>query len=184
MTDLRQMSEWGKWMELIGWQTDTVASADGKKEFLVLIKKLPLLPISILKLQRFNKKIDFESLKSIKKKYRITYSILEPADIEVSNDFAAQKYHLSNGPYLPTKSLVIDLTEDKNKLFSELSTNAKRILKKENKIEIGKISKEQFYDGWKKWAKSLILTPNQFEKLNIAFGNKIEYWGSYEGEVR
>lgn len=182
MTDLRQMSEWGKWMESIGWQTDVVKGTDGKSEFLVLIKKVPLLPFSILKLQRFNKKLDFDSLKSIKKKFKITYSVLEPMNLEVVSDLIAHGYKLSKGPYLPTKTLVLDLTKSEDSLFTELSTNAKRILKKENNIEIKKINEEQFYEGWKRWAKSLILTTNQFNKLNQVFGKKIEYWASFEGE--
>lgn len=62
-----------------------------------------------------------------------------------------------------------------------MSENFRRIIKKLNnsrtqELKTREIRAEEFYAGWKKWAKSYILTKGQFDLLATAFGKRAEFW--------
>lgn len=95
----------------------------------------------------------------------------------------ARGYRVEKSPFLPTKTLVIDLTKSKVKLWEEFSDNARRIIKKSAvKSEI--VSAEEFYAGWKQWSPVVTLTMGQFEALVTVLGKKVAFWASQkEGQI-
>ena len=67
--DLRQTQEWANYLKLIGWQVEKVP------DFLY-VRKIPLLPLSIGKLQRA-KNVDWELVQRARKEHRIIKLITE-----------------------------------------------------------------------------------------------------------
>ena len=67
--DLRQTQEWANYLKLIGWQVEKVP------DFLY-VRKIPLLPWSIGKLQRA-KNVDWALVQRARKKYRMIKVITE-----------------------------------------------------------------------------------------------------------
>jgi len=75
--DLRQTPEYAEYMSLIGWKPIKVFSFQFSVFSYIYIKKIPLLPWSIGKLQRPVGPIDWELVAKIRKKYRIIKLITE-----------------------------------------------------------------------------------------------------------
>lgn len=183
MVDLRQTKEWANWLADTGWKIETVNSVKGDP-MQVFIRPMPLLPISFFKLQRIDRLIDWKSLEIVKKKYHVWWSVIEPASNNIVADIKKHGYRLTKDPYLPTKTRVIDLKNSEAKLLSEMSENFRRIIKKSIKLKVKSIKAEEFYVGWKKWAKSYILPKNQFDCLVRSFENKTEFWAQEQnGEI-
>ncbi|MDO8341429.1 MAG: hypothetical protein Q7T59_05660, partial [Candidatus Woesebacteria bacterium] len=137
MTDIRQTLEYANYLKSNGWIVERI---NGINYF---IKKLPLLG-SILKIQR-PKTIDFKKINKLSKKYGVFQTIIEPnLKINVSlksdatsfrtftkNDLSSagtlalhnhnlilsHGFKLSKSPYLPTKTLQIDLSQTQKQIF-------------------------------------------------------------------
>lgn len=190
MVDLRQTRQWGKWLAETGWNVDQVKTKNGGRA-LIFIRKMPFLPISFFKLQRFDREIDWQSLAEIKKRYRVLWSVMEPATEEVVPDIKKHGYRLTHEPYLPTKTRVLDLTKSESQLLAGMSENFRRVIKKGMMAKVAPISAEQFYAGWKRWSKSFILPKSQFDSLVKTFDGKpacrqagVEFWAAEEnGEI-
>lgn len=180
MIDLRQTKEWADWLAATGWKIEKVRAVDGPDLF-AFVRPMPLLPISFLKLQRFEKQIDWKSFDQIKKKNHVLWSVVEPSDESLVGEIKDHGYRLTKETYTPPKTRVIDLTQMEEEISREMSENFRRIIKKlENsktqELKAREIEAEEFYAGWKKWASSYILTRKQFDLLVKAFGNRAEFW--------
>lgn len=180
MVDLRQTKEWGQWLSTTGWVIEKVRASDGSYLF-ALIRQIPFLTVSFLKVQHFEKEIDWDSLAEVKKRHHVFWSVIEPSSEAAVNGIKKHGYHLSKEPYVPTKTRIVDLTKSDGALFSEMSENFRRVIKKGMTAKVKQILPEQFYEGWKRWAKSYILPRHQFEAMTLAFGKKVEFWAAEEG---
>lgn len=179
MVDLRQTPEWGFWLAETGWIVDQVKTKNGDS-IQIFIRRMPLLPIAFFKLQRFDREIDWKHLDEIKKKYHVLWSVMEPATENIVLDIKKHGYHLTREPYLPTKTRVLNLTKSESQLLAGMSENFRRVIKKGMSAKVVPILPEQFYAGWKRWAKSYILPRNQFDSLVKTFAKKVEFWAAEE----
>ena len=175
MIDLRQTKEWADWLAATGWKIERVRAVDGSDLF-AFVRPMPLLPISFLKLQRFEKQIDWKSFDQIKKKNHVLWSVVEPSDAGLVGEIKERGYRLTKETYTPPKTRVIDLTQTEEKISKGMSENFRRVIKKDTSGRVKEIGAEEFYTGWKKWAKSYILTRGQFDLLVKSFGKKAEFW--------
>ncbi len=176
MEDLRQTKEWSRWLSSTGWVVAAIRT--GKKESPVFVRKIPLLPISFMKIQRYEGQLDWKQFNELSKVHHVLWSVLEPTTDEQVADTKKRGYRLMRDTYLPGKTRIIDLTKSEPALLSEMSENFRRIIKKESETKTKQITSDEFYAGWQKWAKSLILTRFQFDKLLEAFGKKVEFWAA------
>jgi len=146
----------------------------------VFIKKIPLSPFSMMKIQRYSGELNLGDLKKLKRKYRVVYVVAEPIDKKVHG------WKVNKHPFLPSKTIVIDLRKDEKKLWKDLSTNAKRILKKDSLVQTielrGKKDRRKFYKNWKKAAHTWLMSEERFNKLIEAFGEDASLWVSKKGD--
>ncbi len=192
MIDLRQTKEWADWLATTGWIIEKIKT-EGGKFFYGFIRPMPFLGFSFMKLQRFEKPISWKQLAEVKKRHRVFWSVMEPKNEAVIPGILKAGYRLTRDPYLPMKTRVLDLTKSEKALISEMSENFRRIIKKRIKSKLPPeadrqklktISPGEFYEGWKRWTKSYILTKGQFDGLIKAFGKKIEFWAlERDGEL-
>lgn len=175
MIDLRQTREWADWLAATGWVVEKIKLQDGGY-FYGFFRPMPLVDVSFMKLQRFEGAIDWEQLIKVKKKYRVFLSVMEPKSEGVVPTILKAGYRLTKEPYLPMKTRVIDLTKSEGELIGEMSENFRRVIKRGVSGQVIDIGPEEFYAGWKRWAKSYILPRGQFDSLVETFGNKAEFW--------
>lgn len=152
MADIRQTQKYANYLEQIGWQIERA----GKNYS--FIKKLPLIG-SVVKIQR-PEEIDIEAFNYIQKKYSAFQTIIEPRKAFAKSDSASLRgkpnilvkhgYKLSKSPYLPTKSLHLDLTKSTEDLFNQLVNDAKYSLKKTRDLRIYTVTDTKgFRKSWK-----------------------------------
>ena len=143
MADIRQSTEYANYLAEIGW---IVEKNDGAYYF---IKKLPFIG-SVIKNQR-PEKINLSKIEGLRKKYRAFQIILEPKDKKQEILVKNNGFKLSKSPYLPTKTLQLDLTLSKQKLFNNLKKDCKHEIRRSVKYCLKNIKNtEEFRNEWKK----------------------------------
>ena len=152
MIDIRQSFEYANYLKKEGWITERIENTN------YFIKKLPLVG-SVIKIQR-PEEINFKTTEKLCKKYRVFRVILEP---KLTSSFGTIKgdhnllishgFKLSKSPYLPSKTLQIDLTQPISKITANFKKDARLALRKTKDLGF-KIydwdSLEGFRNSWKK----------------------------------
>src|SRR3989339_803390 len=182
MTDIRQTLEYANYLKSNGWIVERI---NGINYF---IKKLPLLG-SILKLQR-PKEIDFKIIKKLSKKYGVFQTIIEPdLGITVSlkgnpsntRPFTKNKsihdlmlsrgFKLSKSPYLPTKTLQIDLSQTQKQIFEKFSKDCRYSIRKGSGLIIKEYSTpeeiKKFRNAWKNSVNFKRFVPSVKQLINL-----------------
>ena len=144
MVDIRQTIQYANYLSKIGWVVERVG------EINYFIKKLPLIG-SIIKIQR-PEEIRINKIRELSKKYRTFQLIIEPKTDLDAKYLTSLRFKLSKSPYLPTKTLQIDLTQTKEKIFKVFKKDAKSAIKKEGNLKITdyKDNLDKFRNAWKK----------------------------------
>ena len=163
MIDIRQSVLYANYLKRNGWMVERIG------EINYFIKKLPLIG-SVLKIQR-PKKIDFKEIEKLAKKYRVFQIILEP---ELTSDFAtgihnsliSRGFGLSKNPYLPTKTLHLNLT--KPPVFEK---ETRRAIQKGSETTIKEYSSldeiRTWRDAWKNSVKFTRFVPPTDQLINL-----------------
>lgn len=172
MTDIRQSLHYANYLKSNGW---TVERIDGINYF---IKKLPILG-SILKLQR-PKKIDFKIIEKLSKKYGVFQTIIEPdltsrhrpiGSLTIHKLISPSGFKLSRNPYLPTKTLQINLTQTKEQIYSKFSKDCKYSIRKGSGLTIKEYSTpkeiKEFRKAWKKSVSFKRFVPSAKQLINL-----------------
>lgn len=172
--DLRQTKEYADYMHRRGWRVLDVGGY-------AYLKKIPLLPFSVLKCQRAIK-IDWRKLEEVRKRHWVVLTIIEPVD----NDFAREnkgklaRYHINKESYLPTKTLVVDLNKSTQTLLREVKKDVRQVLKRENGIEIEEVKDLAFFRSqWQKSKKGYLPSVDELEKMKNSFGKKMLVLGAF-----
>jgi len=124
--DLRQSSEYSKYMKNIGWQVESG----------IFIKKFPLIPWSFIKVQRPNWPIDLKKVEKIRKKYKAIQIKIEPNVIdkkkwkEIESELEKYGYKKDKSPMLPTKTIWLDLRKNEHQLLKEMHYKTRYNIKK------------------------------------------------------
>ncbi len=128
MQDLRQSSNWAKYLEFIGWKVEKINNV------YVYLKKIPVLGYFI-KIQRPGKilKKDIEKLKQKFKPFQIC---IEPDSSNQVKLLKELNFKLSKSPSLPTKTLQIDLSRSEETLLKKFSQKTRYNIKLSQRKEI------------------------------------------------
>ena len=108
MIDIRQGRLYSNYLTGIGWKVERI------QEINYFIRPFPLAG-SVLKIQR-PEEIRMDKIKKLQKKYRVFQTIIEPRNALDAKYVASMGFKLTNSPYLPSKTLQIDLTLPAGKL--------------------------------------------------------------------
>lgn len=131
MQDIRQSKEYARYLSRIGWNVEKIDKVS------VFVKKFPLIG-SVLKIQRPGQNMDFQKIGKIAQKHRVFQIIIEPINETQSAECKANGFKLSKSPYLPTKTLQIDLKQRKEKIFTDFEKDCRSAIKKNNRLNIRK----------------------------------------------
>jgi len=122
MVDIRLSLQFAKYMSSIGWTVEWIGETN------YFIKKFPLIG-SILKIQR-PQNVDFDAIDKLCRKYRVFQVIIEPKDLNQESGIRNHGFKLSKNPYLPSKTLQIDLTRPQKDIFRHFKKDARYAIKK------------------------------------------------------
>src|SRR3989344_1660001 len=130
MLDLRQTPEYVKYANLIGWKTERIHGVN------YFIKKFPIIG-SFIKIQR-PKKIDFNQINRVAKRNRAFQITIEPKDFTYNTRLTTRDFKQNKSPFLPSKTIHIDLTKTEKQLLSQLHPKTRYNIKiaKRNKLKI------------------------------------------------
>lgn len=174
MIDIRQSLQYAKYLERENWIVERINNTN------YFIRKFPLLG-SILKLQR-PERIDFEEIDKLCRKYRVFQIIMEPN--LGSNVGSVTNYHslllhkgfkLSKSPYLPSKTLQIDLTQEVDKIYANFTKDCRYNIKRGSGLKIKTYSTDIEIKKWREaWKNSVkidryVPTFNQLINLRKSF---------------
>ena len=145
MIDIRQTQEYGKYLSKIGWTTIR------KNETNYFIKKIPILG-SVLKIQR-PEHVDIKFINQLALKYGVFRKIIEPKTKLDAIYLTKTGYRLSKSPYLPTKTIHIDLTDSKKSILKKLNKKTRYSIKRGGVLTLKEYSTpkeiETFRKAWK-----------------------------------
>ena len=163
MIDIRQSPQYANYLKSQGWKVERIDNIN------YFIKRFFIFG-SILKLQR-PEKIDFTSMNRIIEKYKVFQIIIEPLNELQAISFMQYGYKLSNSPFLPTKTLQIDLTQSVEKITANFSKDCRYSIRRGEKINIKSYSSadeiEIFHNAWKKSVKLNRLVPSLESIINL-----------------
>lgn len=175
--DIRQSTNYGEFLKLIGWNVEKSSMG------LVFIKKIPILG-SAIKIQRV-KRLNPKEVRRLQKKHRAFLTILEP-DIEVSEKFILKAGFKKRGSsYIPTKTVVVDISKDKKAIFQGFKKEARYCLRKSEGQTITETTDVyHFRECWRRenQGKIHILSLKHLNALKEAFGNDCLFVLSENGE--
>jgi lipid II:glycine glycyltransferase (peptidoglycan interpeptide bridge formation enzyme) len=124
--DVRQSKFWQTYLEKLGWKTIPLGSQNA------YVRKIPF--GSIIKIPRFDPPIPFSQIDKIAKEEGAFFVKIEPnrklSDSVLqeklkSNGFTTEKWSLQ-----PTKSITIDLSQDKEKLLANMEKDTRYSVRK------------------------------------------------------
>jgi len=143
MIDIRQTPQYAKYLRQVGWEVERLAETN------YFIKKVPLLG-SVLKLQR-PEEIKINKIKDLVKSRRVFQLIIEPRSELDAIFLKSVGYKLSKSPYLPTKTLQLDLTKSEKNIFANLKKDARYAIRKKSELRIANYTDniEEFRNAWK-----------------------------------
>jgi hypothetical protein len=148
MIDIRQSQHFANYLKRFGWTVERIEETN------YFIRKFPLIG-SILKLQR-PENFDFDTIDKLCRKYRVFQIILEPKDTVHGSLLSTHGYKLSKRPYLPSKTLQIDLTQSPTSIFKNIKKDARRAIKQGSGLVIKSLSTPDEITKWREaWKNSV-----------------------------
>lgn len=169
MVDIRQSKNYANYLRSQGWTVERIKKTN------YFLKKIPLLG-SVLKIQR-PEKINFKKINELQKKYGVFKTIVEPnlssdrTTIFYHNLFISNGFKLSKSPYLPTKTLHIDLTPSVVKIASSFKKDTRRAIRVGEKMKMKKYSTPNelgiFRKAWKNSVKFSRFVPSLSSLINL-----------------
>lgn len=169
LVDIRQSPEYARYLKTLGWKVERITEVN------YFIKRFPIIG-SVLKIQhpeQFNNK----TIQQLVQKYRAFQIIIEPKDEMQAKFLSSVGFRLSKSPYLPTKTLILDLTRSKGELFNGFKKDAisaiRRNKKGESKVREVATNQdlENFLKAWKSSVRFSRYVPslNQLSNLRRSF---------------
>lgn len=169
MIDIRQTPRYAKYLRRTGWKVVQVNHVN------CFIKKIPVIGF-IIKVQR-PEIIPLKKIEKLAIGHRAFQVIIEPKNKLDARFLVTNKYKESKNPFLPTKTLHLDLTKTKNELTKELKKDARRAIRKNNHLSISNLrlkDLEKFRNAWKKAVSKKRYVPPllHLKELKKTFANK------------
>jgi lipid II:glycine glycyltransferase (peptidoglycan interpeptide bridge formation enzyme) len=198
--DVRQFPKYAKYLEFSGWIVEECKIENVKCK--IFIKRLPIFG-SIIKIQR-PEKIPFEKINNLAKKYHTFAVYIEPPSTNHQSLFIKHGFRSSSSPFLPTKTIHLDLTQSEGKILAQMAKDARYGIRKakQEHIKILKVQDlekfRQFWKksiGWQRWVPSLkslqllkkafaknalfLLAPNLGGTIILTAGNAAYYYQAF-----
>jgi lipid II:glycine glycyltransferase (peptidoglycan interpeptide bridge formation enzyme) len=169
MVDIRQSIQYANYLKREGWIIERIDRVN------YFIRKFPILG-SFMKVQR-PEKINFNTIDILCRKYRVFQVVLEP-NLSISGGFSAihksiidDGYKLSKSPYLPSKTLQLDLSLPMNRLIDSMKKDARQAIRRGDTKLIHEYSSpneiKKWREGWKASVNYKRYVPGETQLINL-----------------
>lgn len=149
MVDIRQTLRYANYLTRNGWLIERLGGIN------YFIKKFPVIG-SVMKVQR-PEEIRIDTIRKLVRKYRTFQVIIEPKNLMDADYLASIGYKLSKSPYLPTKTLQLDLSKSRDYIWRHLKKDARYSIKRGSALKILEYSTPE---GIKKFRKAWVNAVN------------------------
>src|SRR3989338_9458929 len=120
--ELRQSPEWGKYLESLGWATETIEGCA------VRIRRMG--PVgSIIKIQR-PQSLPLEKIDEVAQRNRALFVKIEPISSSQLPDLNAQLYKPDSWPLTPSRTVMLDLKRTSSEILKSFSKDTRQAIKK------------------------------------------------------
>ncbi len=184
MWDIRQDKRYARYMNSIEWDVDLIGSV------YLYTKKLPLLPLSLTKVQRPQSKISADDIWNVARKHRSFYILLECINKSQFDHYRGNSFKQTTNISLPSKTIHIDLSQSKNLLLNQMHSKTRYNIKKYKRNEsLLSISRDidKFVHYWQKAARDrgmFISQMREIRSLYTAFSStSVIYLFEYNSNV-
>lgn len=175
MIDLRQTENYSKYIKAIGWMVEK------RGGIYYFIRKISFIG-SVIKIQR-PEEIRYKDIRILGAKYKAIQIIMEPKNKDQELRIKNKGFKLSRSPYLPTKTLQIDLTHSISKLLKDLHPKTRYNMgkAKRNNVQILKSNEIHiFANFWQERALKergmLLSQKNLIKSIYKAFGKNVQLY--------
>ena len=163
MIDIRQSLQYSNYLTSLSWKVERI------KETNYFIRKFPLIG-SVLKVQR-PERVDFDTIDELCRKYSVFQVIIEPKTGSDTEFLASKGFKLSKSPYLPSKTLEIDLTQSQKEILRHFKKDARNAVKRGEALDIKSYSTPEdirkWRDAWKNSVKFDRYVPPTQQLINL-----------------
>jgi lipid II:glycine glycyltransferase (peptidoglycan interpeptide bridge formation enzyme) len=163
MVDIRQSVNFANYLGSLGWIVERIGGTN------YFIRKFPLIG-SILKVQR-PEEIAYDTIDKLCRKHRVFQVIIEPKDSNQESGIRDHGFKLSKSPYLPSKTLQIDLTQSQRDIFRHFKKDARYAIKRGETLKIKSYSTPdeitKWREAWKNSVKFNRYVPSVGQLLNL-----------------
>ncbi|HJY98265.1 MAG TPA: hypothetical protein VJ227_00970 [Patescibacteria group bacterium] len=163
MVDIRQSVHYANYLKSLGWNVERIAAVN------YFVKRFPVIG-SVLKIQR-PEEIRVDIIQKLSRKYRVFQVIVEPKNKTDAQFLVSAGYKLSKSPYLPTKTLQIDLTRSKEAILKSFKKDARGAIRKGTGLRIKEYSTpdeiKSFREGWKNAVNFKRFVPPADQMVNL-----------------
>ena len=134
-TEPQQSELYKKYMESLKWKVMDVGSAQG------FVRSFPMIG-GILKIHRPKKLPDTQTVRAIIKEYHIHTLVLEPVQLQDQKELnewcqeISKFVRISTSPFLPTKTIYVDLKRSEEEIFSSFSEAKRRAVRRATKLGV------------------------------------------------
>ncbi len=136
--DIRQSQKYAEFMTSLGWQVEKIGESNA------FIKKFPLIGC-LIKIQRITSLPKTKEIVTLAKKYQ-AFKILIEFDQVSKEEKISTDFKICRSPFLPTKTIQIDLARTEKEIFDSFSSAKKRAVRKaqKNQLQIKKGTANEF----------------------------------------
>ncbi len=166
MTDIRQTKQYADYIASVGWKVEKIEAT------YCYLKKFPLIGyfVKIQRPEKFNDKI----IQKLRSKYRIFQIIVEPSDKKQEKILQELKFKQTS-PYVPSKTLHVDLTKSEEKLLASFKKDARYAIRKTETLKINEEKDiKKFHGAWRKAVplSRYVMSLSNLTSLKKSFKNK------------
>jgi len=164
--DIRQSNSYGDYLEKTGWIVERVSGVN------YFIRKFPLIG-SFIKIQR-PQKIDINTINKLVKKYHAFQVLIEPSPSTNHHLLTTSYKFKPASPYLPSKTIELDITKSQELLLSKMQKNTRYSIKHAKVKLMSEPSLDEFRKQWKAAVglRRYVPPTKNLYKLKKAFGKK------------
>lgn len=163
MIDIRQSVNYANYLKSQGWVVERIDDIN------YFVKKVPIFG-HIIKIQR-PKILYINSVNQLISKYKPFQVIIEPNSGYQVSSIKYQGFKLSKNPYLPTKTIHIDLTKSVKEITANMDKNTRYSIRRGEGLKIVDYSSvkklEKFHQAWKKFVSFTRFVPSSNSLINL-----------------
>jgi len=141
--DIRQTTKYANYLKTCGWKVKKINNVNCFYKYIpffgIIVKIQRASSLNLLAIEKFSKEINAKKI------------VVEPAVKSDAKKLINSNYKLSNSPFVPSKTLVCDLSKNIDAIFKSLTKDARYSIRKNSDTEIIEVDNKKLKNFWESW---------------------------------